>query len=175
MPYAAEPLYRLGSTARGVGIVMAGLSLITFAALLQHPSPQTRDRTMWVVAIFGLMPALSMIALSFPTQRGHLWAAIALVVICFFQLPSMLLFSGSCYTLLATGYFLARCMIALPEIRFQLRAARRTYRGHGFEPIPITRTADEAAASGIESNPARSPVIQPPPKSLKPSARRPSQ
>src|SRR5205823_711168 len=132
------------------------------------------DRGIWVVVIFGLMPSLCMIALSFPTQRGHLWAAISLVVICFFQIPSMMLFNGSCFMLVATAYFLARCLIALPEIRFQLRAARRTYRGHGFEPIPIAKTAGEAPASGVEANAGRPPIIQPPPKSLKPSARRPS-
>jgi hypothetical protein len=93
-------------------------------------------------------------------------------VICFFQIPSVILFTASCFTLVATAYFLARCLIALPEIRFQLRAARRTYRGHGFEPIPVARPAGEAAVSAVESIPARPPVIQPPPKSLKPSARR---
>jgi hypothetical protein len=153
---------------------MVALSVISVLVALQQPSPQLRNTSLIVVVFFSLLPALLLIGLSFPTQRGHLWAAIALVAICFCQLPSMLVFSGSCWTLLATAYFLARCMIALPEIRFQLRAARRTYHGRGFEPIPIAKTAAEAAASGDEATFVQPPSIQPPPKSLKSGTRRPT-
>jgi len=158
MGYATEPLEKLGRAARWVGTLMAGLSLILILASGVGDGPTLKSpRTLVVVSLVCLLPATLMVALSFPTQRGHLWAAVALLVVCLCQLPSVLLLSSSCVTWPLSAYFIARCVIALPEVRFQLRAARRQhYAARGFDPLPIAPT---------HATP------QPPPASLKPSPR----
>jgi hypothetical protein len=157
MPYANDALYRLGGTARSVGVLMLVFSSGIFLLATNHRD--TRPRDLVLIAAFGMLPPALMIALSFPVRRGRIWAACAMLAACALQLPTMLLFSAACYGQIFIAYFVARCLIAWPEIRFQLRAARRT---HGDQ----RRSRANAAAAA--QTPERRPVIQPPPKSLKP-------
>jgi hypothetical protein len=178
MAYASDPLYRLGIVARNAGVVVAGMSVVGIFGALYNPERVADPKTAYYIAIFGLAPATLMVVLSFPARRGHLWAVISLLLVSLWQLPSLLYLSCGCCFSWVPAYFIAQCVISMPEVTFQIRAARRQRRGygdgqgHGFEPIMDARPNADGASPMTPPPPPRSTPV-PPPRSLKPGGRKP--
>jgi hypothetical protein len=128
--------------------------------------------------VTSVVPALLLFALSFAVERGKIWAGPALVLVCVAQIPGIV-FCGGCFAVLPSAYLLARCLVAWPEITFQIRAARRNRaaRGRGFEAVPAAATTTTpVVGAGGTSGPApgrRPGATLLVPKSLKPSTRSP--
>jgi hypothetical protein len=173
MAYASDSLYHLGRTSRWVGALMGLLNLILIVVLVFDPIDKPNRQTVnaaIAIAFLGVLPGLLMFVLSFPVQRGNIWASAALVGACLWQLPMIILFTrfcGACVGSLMSAYLVVRVILAVPEIRFQFRAARRRKYElqRGFEPL-MQPVAPAGAATDIPANTPR-----PPPKSLKPNTR----
>jgi hypothetical protein len=126
--------------------------------------------------VTSVVPALLLFVLSFAVERGKVWAGPMLVLVCVGQVPGIM-FCGGCFAILPSAYLLARCLVAWPEITFQIRAARRkrAARGRGFEPVPAGTTAPVMGTTGASAPVPgrRTGAILLVPKSLKASARSP--
>lgn len=169
MAFASEPLYKLGRTARYIGPMVAAVGLILLAVVVPGLSRPSPDRTGQIIgAAVGLnafLSGLAMLLLSYPVERGRLWACVTLVSLCMLQIPAMILFSGAAFSALLSVFLIARCMIAIPEIRFQLRAKRRSYAVPVGGDAPAGATAKSGGVTPVASTSPATP--QPPPKSLK--------
>src|SRR4051812_14791943 len=98
MAYASDSLYNLGRTARAVGAIMALLNLTLVVILMFDPADQAPSRRAQfplalAMVLMGVLPGACMFAFSFPVQRGSVWASVALVAACLWQLPMLILFT----------------------------------------------------------------------------------
>jgi hypothetical protein len=178
MAYVSEPIDNLARTARNMAILTGCAGLVGAAGIAYMiANDSTPERITFGIRMFlatSLVPAVLLFVLSFAVGRGKVWAGPALVLVCVAQLPGSL-YCGGCFAILPSAYLLARCLIAWPEITFQIRAARRNRadRRRGFEPVPAAAGAAAAAAVavGAPGGPGARKATLLVPKSLKPSSR----
>ncbi len=165
----SDPLRGLAKTSIGVGVGNILLCIFILVGILmmedQREAPSVFRLFIFICII--VVPALLMVVLGFVLLSGRLWAAIALTAVSFIEvLKQILIFglligavggAGGWRLMILPAILLVRCAIAIPEIRFQLRARRRTYGPRGFEPVAL-------------HTPRSVPSVLPP-RGLKPDAR----
>jgi hypothetical protein len=175
MAYVSEPLFNLARTARHMAVLMGSLGVVGILVIIAGDKSQGRVTDLIkMFLVTSVIPASLIFMLSFAIDRGKTWAGPMMVLVCIGQVPGMV-FCGGCLAVMPSAYLLARCMIAWPEMMFQIRAARRNRadRRRGFEPVPAaapTSAVGNASPGGPMPVQKRQAVLLVP-KSLKPSAR----
>ena len=143
MPYITEPLRGLARTSILVGIANCSLGLMftlfAVAGWLENDDPRRLWIVYWTVPL-AIVPGAAVIFVGWRLHKGHFWAAVVLVVLALIEAFKLLLFLilfGLCGAVMSLlpGALIVRVALAIPEIRFQLRARRRANAPRGFEPI----------------------------------------
>jgi hypothetical protein len=175
MAYVSEPLSNLARTARHMAVLTGSLGVVAISIIFAGDRSQGRVTDgIKMFLVTSVIPASMIFMLSFAVDRGKIWAGPMLVLVCIGQVPGFA-FCGGCLAIIPSAYLLARCLIAWPEMMFQIRAARRhrADRHRGFEPVSATAAtsaASNAAPTGPMPGQKRQAILLVP-KSLKSSAR----
>jgi hypothetical protein len=152
MTFVSDPLHGLARTARNIGFLTAGSSLVPLymAATSNELLLPLVERWVYVLYSFLLLtlPGILMVVFALLVTRGYLWAAVGLVVLSVVNAVTLILSrllvaalqpSGACCGMILHSILcaalLVRCGMAVPEIRYQFRARRRRYSAPGFQPV----------------------------------------
>ncbi len=146
MIFASAPLLSVIRWARVSGWTSIVIGAILFAGYVyleseEHPDERRANPVILLHAavFFELVPGLLLLLLAKKLDDGKMWAYFGIAAVSAFQLCELIVVPVSCLPLrLITMRLVAACLIAIPEIRSNIKHGRRGRRQRGFEVIGVS-------------------------------------